>query len=71
MVGDVVEDEVVPLLAPGEVVAGIVDDMVRADRPEQCEVPRAGDGGDLCASAFAIWTAKVPISPAAPLINTW
>ena len=44
---DVVEDEVVLLSAPGEVVAGVVDDVVGADRTDQVHVPGAAHAGDL------------------------
>ena len=47
VVGDVVEDEVVLPSAAGEVVAGVVDDVVGADRADEVHVPRAAHAGDL------------------------
>jgi hypothetical protein len=35
-----VHDEVVPPSGPGEVLRAVVDDLVRADRPDQIRVPR-------------------------------
>ena len=45
--GDV-DDQVVALRPVGEVVAGVVDDVVGAERADQVELGRAGDAGDLC-----------------------
>ena len=42
-----VEDEVVALAAPGEVLLRVVDDPVRADRPEHVELPGAVHGGHV------------------------
>ncbi len=52
MVGDVVDDDVIPLGPAGEVVAGVVDDRVGAERGDQAGVagtahPGAERLGDL------------------------
>ena len=47
VVPDVVEDEVVALSALREVLLGVVDDVVGADRADQVDVPGAGDAGHL------------------------
>ena len=52
MVRDVVEDDVVPAAGLGEVVGRVVDDVVGADRPDELEVARAGDGRDLGTERF-------------------
>ena len=41
------EDEIVLLPAPGEVLLGVVDDVVRAERADQVHVPRAAHAGHL------------------------
>jgi hypothetical protein len=46
-VADQVQHDVVPLPVTGEVLDGVVDDVVRADRPEQVHVPRAANTGHL------------------------
>src|SRR5215204_4554722 len=40
-----VEDDVVPPSVPGEVLVDVVDDMVRADRPDQVHVPGVAHAG--------------------------
>src|SRR5919204_641452 len=47
MVPYVVEDEVVPLALLREVLAGVVDDVVGADRADQVHVPRAAHAGHV------------------------
>jgi hypothetical protein len=47
VVHDVVEDDVVAPLVAGVVLLRVVDDVIRAERPEQFEVPGAGHAGDL------------------------
>ena len=42
-----VEDQVVVLAAVGEVVAGVIDDMVGTDRADQVRLPGAAYAGDL------------------------
>ena len=47
MVRDVVQDEVVALAIPGEVVGRVVDDVVGTDGADHLEIPRAADAGHL------------------------
>jgi hypothetical protein len=47
VVHDVVEDDVVALPAAGEVLLGVVDDVLCPERPDQLDVPGAGDAGDI------------------------
>ena len=47
MVQHVVEDDVVTLLAAGEVLLRVVDDLIRTEGPEQLEVPGAAHAGDV------------------------
>ena len=47
MVGHVVEDEVVALLAAGEVLLGVVDDVVGPDGVDQVHVSGAAHAGHL------------------------
>ena len=44
--GDV-EHQVVALVAPGEVLLGVVDDVVGAERSDEIDVPRAAHAGHL------------------------
>ncbi len=46
-VADVVDDQVVTRPVPAEVVDGVVDDAVGADRPDQLDVLRAADTRDV------------------------
>src|SRR5262249_33378933 len=41
-----VEDDVVDLRPPGEVLLRVIDDFIGADRTHQLDVPRTGDGRD-------------------------
>jgi len=43
--GDV-ENKVVPPPAPGEILLGVVDDLIGSDRADQVRVPRTADPGD-------------------------
>src|ERR1700674_3824052 len=52
MVPHVVEDEVVPLPTLGEILLGVVDDVVSADRADHVHVPRAAHAGDFGAERF-------------------
>src|SRR4030088_999273 len=52
MVRHVVEDEVVTLRVPGEVLGCVVDDMVSADGPDHLHVLRAADAGHLGSESF-------------------
>ena len=47
-----VEDQVVVPAAVGEVVAGVVDDMVGADRADQIHLRRAAHAGDVRAEGL-------------------
>ena len=67
--GDV-EDEVVALAAPSEVLLRVVDDPIRADRPEHLELRGAVHGGHVRSVVLASCTAVVPTPPPAPLIKT-
>jgi hypothetical protein len=48
MVSRDVEDEVVALAGSGEILLRVIDDPVRADRPEHLELPGAVHGGHVC-----------------------
>src|SRR2546423_1005626 len=52
MVPDVVEDEVVAFLTLGEVLPGVVDDMVSADRSDHVDVLRAAHACHLGTERF-------------------
>src|SRR5439155_23232493 len=52
MVPHVVEDEVVAFLPQGEVLPGVVDDMVSADRSDHVHVPRAAHACHLGTERF-------------------
>jgi hypothetical protein len=47
VLADRVEDRVVALAALREVVAGAIDDLIRAERADQLDGPGAADGGDV------------------------
>ena len=47
VIADVVEDEVVALRAFGEVVLGVVDDVIRAERAHELHIAGAADAGHL------------------------
>ena len=47
MIVDVIEEQVVALLALGEVFFGVVDDVIGAERPRDLHVARAANGCDL------------------------
>jgi hypothetical protein len=44
-----VENEVVTPPAPGEIFSRVIDDMIRADRPDHVHIPRAAHAGYVCA----------------------
>ena len=48
----VVEHQVVALVAPGEVLPGVVDDVIGAERSHEVDVPRAAHRGHLRAERF-------------------
>ncbi len=52
MIGDVVEDDVEALWSAGEIVAGVVDHRVGADRLDQAGVPGAARAGHLGTEHF-------------------
>ena len=52
MIAGGVEDEVVLLLAFGEVFPGVVDDVIRAERAHELDVSRAAYTGDFGAPGF-------------------
>src|SRR6266542_2546661 len=47
MIGDVVQEDVEPFGSLGEVLLGVVDDRVGADRPDEVGVPGAAHAGHL------------------------
>src|SRR6516225_9131818 len=49
MVADQVEEHVVAVPGRGEVLPGVIEDTVRAERPDQAGIPGAADAGDLSA----------------------
>src|SRR4051812_29642839 len=49
MVPDVVENDIVMLITPSEVLLRVVNHVIRAHRAGLLHVPCAADGGDLCA----------------------
>ena len=56
--------------AAREVLRRVVDDMVGADRRDDSRVPVLVTPVTSAPSALAIWTAKVPTPPPAPLMST-
>ena len=48
----VVKDEVVPRPAPGEVLLGVVNDMVSADGPDKVHIPGAAHPGHFRAECL-------------------
>ncbi len=61
--GDVVHDHVVARPALCEVLLGVVDDVVRADRLDHLHVPRAADSGHLGAEGLGDLDGKRPHTP--------
>ncbi len=49
VIADAVENQIVTLRPLREVLAGVVDDMVCAQRPDQLDVPGAANPGHVCA----------------------
>ena len=47
-VADVVEDQIVAFRIEREVLLGVVDYKVRAERSDHLHVPGAADAGDFC-----------------------
>ena len=72
VVADVVEDEVVALRCPSEILPGVVDDVVGAERAGPSATFFVLDTPVTSAPrALAICTANVPTPPDAPLISTF
>jgi hypothetical protein len=65
-----VEDEVVALSPVGEVLTGVIDNVVSADGADQVNLCRAAPVTSA-SSALASCTAKVPTPPDAPMISTF
>ena len=66
MLADGVEDHVVGLASLREVLALVVDHLVRAERAYELEGLPAHTAVTRAPLAFASWTAAVPIAPDAP-----
>ena len=66
-----VEDGVVALLAVGEVVAGVVDDVIGAEARTRSILAVLHTPVTSAPKALAIWTANVPTPPEAPMISTF
>ena len=64
------EDQVVPTIAPGEVVAHVVDDLVGSERAASSTLPALQTPVASSPNAFASWTASVPTPPEAPFTST-
>src|SRR5437879_12719106 len=52
MVANVIEDHVVLLVALGEILFGVIDYVIGANRSDKIEIPRAANSRDLCAKRF-------------------
>src|SRR3984893_8763358 len=52
MVGNVIEDHVVTLVALGEILFAVIDDVIGADRSDKIDIPCAANSRDLCAKRF-------------------
>src|SRR5215831_819520 len=52
MVADTVEKDVVTLTVLDEVLPGVIDDEVRAQRPDHIHISRTADAGHLCAEGL-------------------
>src|SRR6266542_353309 len=47
MIPSGVENEVVTPPAPGEILLRVIDDLIRADRPDHFHIPRTAHAGDI------------------------
>jgi hypothetical protein len=47
MVSNAVEYQVIPSLTPREILLCVIDDAIRADRPDQIHIPRTADTSHL------------------------
>ena len=66
-VGDEVEDEVVGLVGPGEVLLVVVDDLVGTDVSHELELGRVVDGGDVGAEPLGELDGERARSAAGPV----
>jgi len=71
MVGNVIENHVVTLVALGKILVGVINDMIRAERSDHIHVSRAADPVTSAPNDLAICTANVPTPPEAPLIRSF
>jgi hypothetical protein len=53
MVSNAVEDEVVLLATLGEILLGVVNDAICAERFHHVQIPRAAYAGHMCIERFA------------------
>ena len=67
MVEHVVEDDVVPLIALGEVFRGVVDDVVGADRSDQVYLGGAAHAGHFSAERLGDLHGKGADAAAGPV----
>src|SRR6266404_8399834 len=52
MVGNVIEDHVVTLVALGEIFIRVINDVIGADGSDKIDIPCAANSRDLCAKRF-------------------
>src|ERR1700726_539237 len=52
MVTNQIEDQIVPLVAFGEIFLGVIDHMIGADRTDKIDISRTANAGDLRAERF-------------------
>lgn len=71
VVPHIVKNEIEAALALGEVLLGVVDHVVGADRSDHLDVPRAAHSGHFGTKCLAICTANVPTPPEAPVTSTF
>ena len=53
MVANVIENHVVALVALGEILFCVIDDVIGANRSDKIDIPRAANSRDLRAKRFA------------------
>ncbi len=66
-----IQDQVITLSVPGEILPRVVDDVVRTDGSHQSRFLVLHTAVTSVPNALAICTAKVPTPPDAPLIRTF
>ena len=72
MVLNVIKDHVVTLVTLGEILFGVVNDVICAELIATIStLPVLHTPVTSAPNDFAIWTAKVPTPPVAPLIRTF